>query len=223
MQPDARSVRRAVAVLRRAGASTVSDALDSFGLPGAVEGVRSVGHPAALAGRVQTVHLAPTEQPKGPHLGTRAIDAAAPGDVVVVATGGVTSAGSWGGLLTLAAVAKRLQGVVTDGAARDVDESVTLRFPVFARGTTIRSARGRLYEQAFNEPVEFAGTRVEPGDFVVADGTGVAFVAAAQLEQVAEVVTSLVARERGIAAALASGAAAQEALGLNYERMLERA
>jgi 4-hydroxy-4-methyl-2-oxoglutarate aldolase len=210
-------------VLRRAGASTVSDALDALGLPGAVEGLRSVGAPAAVAGRVVTTRLAQDEQPKGAHLGTRAIDAAAPGDVVVVASGGFTGAGSWGGLLTQASVTKGLAGVVIDGAARDVDESNGLGFPVFALGTTVKSARGRLYEQSFNEPVEFAGVAVAPGDWVVADTAGVAFVAAAQLDAVVDKVEDLLARERRIAAALAGGAPAQDALGLNYERMLERA
>jgi 4-hydroxy-4-methyl-2-oxoglutarate aldolase len=214
---------RHAAVLRRAGASTVSDALDALGLPGAVEGIGSVGAGRPIAGRVVTTRLGPEEQPKGAHLGTRAIDAAAPGDVVVMATGGFTGAGSWGGLLTLAAVTKGIAGVVSDGAARDVDESRAHGFPVYARATVVKSARGRLYEQAFNEPVEVDGVAVSPGDFVVADATGVAFVAAAHVEAVVAKAGDLLARERQIAAALAGGAAARDALGGNYERMLEDA
>jgi regulator of RNase E activity RraA len=200
--------RSAAEILRAAGASTVSDALDALGLPGAVAGIQSVGHPATVAGPVVTTRLAPQERPKGAHLGTRAIDAASPGDVVVMASGGFTDAGSWGGLLTQASVTKRLAGVVIDGAARDVDESTALGLPVFARTTTVRSARGRLYEQSFNEAVDFAGVAVEPGDWVVADRAGVAFVAASRLDEVVETVTTLLEREQTIAEALAAGAPA---------------
>src|SRR4051794_3652446 len=76
--PDQRTV------LRAAGASTVSDALDALGLPGAVLGIASFGHPQAIAGRVVTTQLGREERPKAAHLGSRAIDAAAAGDVAVM-------------------------------------------------------------------------------------------------------------------------------------------
>lgn len=207
-------------MLRRAGASTASDAFDALGLTAAVAELRPVATRAAVAGPVVTTRLGQEERPRGPHLGTRAIDAAAPGSVVVVASGGITHAGSWGGLLTRAAVAKGLAGAVVDGAARDVDEAAALGFPVFAWATTVRSARGRLFEHSFNEPVEVGSARVEPGDWVVADATGVVFIAAAQLDAVVAKVNELMAREAAIADALTRGVAAQEALGRNYEEML---
>ena len=64
----------------------VSDALDSLGLPGAVPGLVRQTSMRRIAGPVRTVKLAAGKPPGGSkqHLGTQAIEAAAPGDVIVV-------------------------------------------------------------------------------------------------------------------------------------------
>ena len=87
-----------------------------------------------IVGRAVTMKIKPVglDKPKQ-HLGTLPIDAAQPGDVIVIDNGGRPDTSCWGGLLALAAKTKGISGVVIDGACRDIDESRELGFPVYAR------------------------------------------------------------------------------------------
>src|SRR4051812_49552382 len=131
--------------LARLDTCAVSDALDRLGLVGAVAGLRPMWPCPRVAGRVVTVKLKPaTGERPSRHLGTAAVEAATPGDVIVVDHGGRAEAAGWGGILSLAAKVKGVGGVIVDGACRDVDESRDVRLPVFARSATPRTARGRI-------------------------------------------------------------------------------
>ncbi len=70
---------------------------------------------------------------------------------------------------------KGIEGVVIDGAARDVARLRSLAFPVFARGVTPRNFHypAGLDHGAVNVPVICGGALVEPGDIVLGDDGGV--------------------------------------------------
>jgi regulator of RNase E activity RraA len=76
---------------------------------------------------------------------------------------------------------------------------------VFGRAVVPVSARGRIVQLAMDEPVEFAGVTVHPGDFVLADANGVVFVPAAELDRVVALAERIVAREQGMADAVRDG------------------
>jgi len=82
------------------------------------------------------------------------------------------AAAGWGGLLSLAARVRGIEGVVVDGPARDIDEAGALEFQVFARSATPVTARGRLVEIGWNVPVTIGGAAVAPGDLVLGDLSG---------------------------------------------------
>lgn len=201
-----------------------SDAMDKLGLAGVggvAGGLRPVTVPRKVTGRVITVQYGPvTETTATRHSCTAAIDAAEPGDVIVVATGGRLDAAAWGGLLSLAATLRGVGGVVTDGACRDVDEAIGLGLPVYAAGTTPRTARGRQGEVAWNVPVEVAGVTVRPGDLVIADGSGVVFLPADRADQVLRAAREVAAREEALSVRIKEGESAAAVLSAGYERML---
>src|ERR1043166_8955837 len=62
----------------------------------------------------------------------KALEIAQPGDVVVVSTNGNITSAVFGELMGHSAVASKLGGLVVDGAIRDVDELIALKFPVFS-------------------------------------------------------------------------------------------
>jgi regulator of RNase E activity RraA len=193
--------------LRALDTCAVSDALDTLQLPGATTGIRPLW-PAAepVVGRARTV-LAGPRQSDGPaqHIAAAAIEAADPGEVIVIANGGRTDVSSWGGILTLAALGRGLGGVVIDGACRDIAESEQAGFPVFGRAVVPVSARGRIVQLGMGEPVEFAGVTVRPGDVVLADRNGVVFIPAADLDRVVTLAERIVAREAAMADAVRDG------------------
>ena len=221
-------VRALVARLQQMDTCMVSDALDALGLAGAVAGVRPMWPCGRTAGRVATVRLAPAQaEPvtgQAPvHLGARAIAGADPGDVIVVdnRAGLETGGAGWGGLLSLAAKLKEVAGVVVFGVCRDIDDVEAVGMAYYGQVATPRTARRRVTEVATNEPLDVDEVHIEHGDLVLADSSGVVFVAIDQAEQVLAKADELVAREADMAAALRSGAVVTDVLAGNYETMLD--
>lgn len=209
--------------LLRFDSCTISDALDTLGLPGAVCGLApltSVG--LRVAGRAVTVKLgAPIEGLPKRHLGAGAVMAAEAGDIIVVEHRGRTDVSGWGGLLSRGAVGRGVAAVVVDGACRDVDESRELGLPVFARAAVPVTARGRVAEHDFNCPVTIGGIAVYPGDWLVADGSGVVFIPAARLAEVLRIAERILARETAMARSIEAGVPIGEVMGASYEDMLK--
>jgi regulator of RNase E activity RraA len=199
--------------LTRLDTTVLSDALDAFGLPPGVGELRAQWGRPRISGVARTVALEPDPGGEpGPHIATAAIAAAEPGDVIVVANDGRTDVSCWGGLLALGSVARGVAGVVADGVCRDVVEAEQVGFPVFSRGTTPRTARGRLRQKAVGTPVTIAGVEVVDGDLLVADDSGVVFVPRARAEEVLERAEAIVGREAAIAADLRAGKAMTDAM-----------
>lgn len=213
-----------VSRLGRLDTCAVSDALDKLGLPAAVTGIERMSTETRIAGRVRTVKLDRAEG-RGPstrHLCTAAVEAASEGDVIVVEQRTGLDAAGWGGTLSLGARMRGVAGVVVEGPARDIDESRELGFPVFARGHTARTARGRVVEVASGETIQVGGVRVSEGDYVIADGTAVAFVARADIERVLEAAEGIAAREAAMGEALRAGRPMSAVMGAQYENMLRK-
>jgi len=223
--PEARGTPDALlARLAALDSCACSDALDRLGLAGVASGLRPLTVARRVTGRVLTVALGPASSGAGSgggrHLGTAAIEAAEPGDVIVVAAGGRVDAAGWGGVLSLAATVRGVRGVIVDGACRDVDETTTLGLPVYALAAIPATARGRQAEVGWNTPVEIAGIAVVPGDLVVADGSGVVFVPAGRAADVIAAAEQIAAREAAMARRLRAGEPASAVLSADYEQML---
>lgn len=211
--------------LQRLDCCAVSDAMDKLGLHGTVSGLAQLATTRRIAGRVVTYRLVPAaEAPPATgaprHLGTTAVEAAQPGDVIVVEQRTGLDAGSWGGILSLGAKVRQVAGVIADGPVRDIDEARSLDFPVYGRSATARTARGRVAEAETNGPVTIGDVRVEPGDYVIADASGVVFIPAAQIERLLEAAEMIAGREAAMARALLAGRPISQVMGADYEHML---
>jgi regulator of RNase E activity RraA len=202
----------------------VSDGMDRLGLMGATYGVRPMWPCPKIVGRAVTMKIKPVglDKPKQ-HLGTLPIDAAQPGDVIVIDNGGRPDTSCWGGLLALAAKTKGISGVVIDGACRDIDESRDVGFPVYARGAVPMTARGRVMQESYNQEIEFAGVQVHPGDLVIADGSGVVIIPQSKEEEIVREAEAVAATEARMAEGIRQGMSVLEVLQkLGYEQMLEK-
>src|SRR6266542_860598 len=97
----------------------VSDALDSLALKGATWGIGPLWQCPRIVGRAVTMKIKPAglQQPTQ-HLGTAPIEAANPGDIIVIDNGGQLQFSCWGGLLAFSARLTGVSYVVTVGASR---------------------------------------------------------------------------------------------------------
>jgi 4-hydroxy-4-methyl-2-oxoglutarate aldolase len=142
-----------------------------------------------VCGPAVTVH-----SPGGDNLWLhRAIYVAQPGDVLVVHVSGAHDFGYWGEIMSCAAKARGLGGLVIDGCVRDGGILADFGLPVFARGLCMRGT-GKDYGARgwINFPTLFDNLTVNAGDLVVGDTDG---VVAIPRESAAQVVTAAEQRE----------------------------
>lgn len=209
MTPDATLFDR---MARDLYVAVISDMLDGLGLRNQVMRpfVRPIdpSRTPVLVGRAATVVVAPqfevVAQPYTNQIA--AIDALAPDDVVVVATGGNDEIAVWGELFSNASLARGARGMITDGCHRDTRMIQDLGFPVFSRGSRPVDISGRGTVVSHGRPVEVAGVRVEPGDIVFAEIDGIAVIPQAVTDEVITRAFEKVAKEDGAREDLRNGA-----------------
>ena len=124
------------------------------------------------------------------------------------------SYGVWGEVLTVAAMARGIVGLVLEGSVRDLGAIRRLGFPVFACGTALRGA-GKAGGGQVGEITVCGGVPVSPDDLIVADESGIVVIRPNEAESVLAK-----ARERGQKEAimlreLQAGRTTMELLGLN--------
>lgn len=201
----------------------VSDAQDKLGIKGTVIGILPLYETGRIAGRAVTFKLkSKGNETTTRHLGTTAVESADPGDIIVCDHRGRTDVAGWGGILSTAAKTRGVVGVIIDGASRDVDEAKGLGLPLFARAAVPLTARGRIVEESANEVIEIGGVSLAPGDYVIADNSGVVVVPQDRVAEVVPEAENIVAREQAMAADVMAGKSVVEVMGINYEQMLAR-
>ena len=138
--------------------------------------IRTVWPGAFVAGPAYPVECSP-----GDNLAIHvAMEKVPRGSVLVVSTDGFNT-GFWGEVLTLAAEAVGVVGLVIDGGVRDIAAPTVRRFQVFASGISMRGTI-KASVPSVGKPISLAGTPVVAGDLVVADDDGVLVVPAAHVE-----------------------------------------
>lgn len=137
---------------------------------GAMEGLAPLQQGAKIAGPAVTVRTYPGDWAKP----VEAIDACQPGDVLVIDAGGRPPA-IWGELATESCLQKGIAAVVIDGAIRDVDAIRALGFPAWARHQCPNAWEPKGFGEV-NTPIRCGGQPVRPGDWIVADDSGLVVV-----------------------------------------------
>ncbi|MCI1034831.1 RraA family protein [Raoultella terrigena] len=188
----------------------VSDALDKLGLPGQCYDIMPLDNYIKT-----TVGLAYTVQYEsaGHEPGTVGdfIDDVPEGYFVVIDNKGRTDCTVWGDIMTQVAGNKGIMGTVIDGVCRDVHKALDEGYPMFTKGRFMRTGKDRVQVSSVNQPVSVGRVRVEPGDIVVADASGVVIVPRAKAEEVARVAHDIEKTEARIREALADGKSLREA------------
>jgi 4-hydroxy-4-methyl-2-oxoglutarate aldolase len=189
-------------------AATLHEAAGKIGaLPSAIKPVRPSFR---VCGPACTVHC-----PPGDNLWIhRALTVAQPGDVLVVGVSGAYEHGYWGEILSTAARAAGIAGLVIDGGVRDAALLEAVGFPVFARQLCIRgtgkdfAARGWI-----NAPLLIDDTTVAPGDLVFGDEDGVVIIPHARAAAVVDAGRRRDAEEAGIMQRLRAGESSLDIYG----------
>ena len=92
---------------------------------------------------------------------------------------------------------------------------------MYARGTVVQTARGRVIEESTNEMIQFGGVQVRPGDIVIGDRSGIVIVPKEHVDAVLDKAEQLWRREEEMIAEIRAG---KDILAVdatyNYNKML---
>jgi regulator of RNase E activity RraA len=172
----------------RIGSSTWSDALDTLGIAGVVQGI------PCRSGEGRIIGFATTARHSWGPLGSferadfavgKLVAATGPGRVLMVDVGGAAIS-TFGGIASSAAKGREATAVVIDGGCRDVDEIQAAGLWLASRWVTPVTGKTRLKLEELGEPVTIGGVSVSEGDLVVGDDTGIVVVPRAELPRALE-------------------------------------
>jgi 3-hexulose-6-phosphate synthase/6-phospho-3-hexuloisomerase len=156
-----------VKIFKEVSTPNISDAMHR---KGAMRDIHSINLGTKIAGKAVTVQTFEGDWAKT----VEAIDLAEPGCVIVIYNGS-NHVAPWGGLATLSCKIKGIEGVVIDGAVRDVDEIRAMGYPIFASAVVPNAGEPKGMGE-INAEITCGGQTVRPGDFIVGDDSGVVVV-----------------------------------------------
>lgn len=114
---------------------------------------------------------------------TKAVDIAQKGDVIVIDGRGSGNNALWGDHRSLSCKIKEIEGVVMDGAFRDLAENEEIGFPIYAKAVTCGSSSKNTNGE-INVPISCGGVAVNPGDIIVGDVNGVCVIPVEYAEEI---------------------------------------
>ena len=144
--------------------ANISDSM--FRMAGGGARLRPIGNPAII-GPALAVKTAPGDN----LMAHKAIEMAAPGDIIVVDAGGDLTNSIIGERMVIAAHSRGVGGMVINGAIRDLATLRTHPLPIYAAGVTHRGP----YKNGpgeINYPIAIDGMVIESGDLIVGDEDG---------------------------------------------------
>ncbi len=123
--------------------------------------------------------------------------------IVIDADAGKTAV--WGELASWSCKQKGVEGVIIDGAVRDVDDIRDLDFPVFARHTASNAGEPKGYG-ALGDEIVCGGRKVKPGDWIIGDDSGVMVVPKEEALQIANRSLDVLEKENRVREEIKEGA-----------------
>ncbi len=127
-----------------------------------------------------------------------------PGEVLVIDAENFDNRAVWGCILNSRAMSQKINGVVVDGAVRDIAELRDMPLPVFASATSPAGPH-KGWGGSIDDIISCGGVSVTPGDIILADDDGVTVVPLARAESVLAEAQKKVQFEADVLAKLARG------------------
>ena len=184
-------------VLLQVSTCNLSDAMHRMG---AMENIVPVYEGIEkMVGRAVTVETLDGDWAKP----VEAIDNAGPENVIVVSALPGRKA-VWGELATNSCLERGVQGVVVDGAVRDVESIAGLGLPVFS-SRVCPNAGDPKGCGSIGGVVECGGQRVRPGDWVVGDSSGVVVIPQERAVEIANRALDILEKENRIRKEIGQG------------------
>ncbi len=197
-----RPIKRATPALVKALAGyPTGNFTDIQGRRGALSAAIKPLFPSApVIGSALTVRAGPGDN-LAPYL---AVGVLAPGDVLVIATGGWTGSAVLGDLMAGFFKNAGAVAVVTDGMARDLKGLTGVGLPIYAQGLT-PNAPQKTGPGEIGGEISIGGVIVRTGDIVVGDADGVVILSQENFTGAVKALEAIKTKETGVEREIADG------------------
>lgn len=135
------------------------------------------------------------------------------GSVLVINVHGHMNSGHVGELVSTACRTRGLAGLVIDGACRDAEDIIKMKFPVFTRGVNPRGNL-KLKNGTLNQVITCGGVQINPGDVIFGDASGILVFPANKAQEIYDKAKEIAIKEMGIVKMLHEGKTLLDILGL---------
>jgi len=156
-----------VKVFKMCSTPNISDAMHRRG---EMKDIVPIAPGFKMVGKALTVRTYPGDWAKP----VESIDVGSRGDVIVIEAGGQGPA-VWGELASWSCKTQGIEGVVIDGAIRDVEDIRELKLPAFSRLISPTAGEPKGFGE-INIDITCGGVKVRPGDYIIGDDNGVVVV-----------------------------------------------
>ena len=141
----------------------------------------------------------------------RVVDQLGEGEIYVLATRGNYNCAVFGELFATAVKGRKGAGVLLDGYARDMRALREMDFPLFFRGKSPKTSKGRCEINECQIPVLIDGVTIHPGDYIFGDIDGVVVIPQERFEEVVAAALATIKKEDEVRVRLQNGDSLQQA------------
>lgn len=141
----------------------------------------------------------------------RVVDQLGEGEIYVLATRGNYNCAVFGELFATAVRGRKGAGVLLDGYARDMRALREMDFPLFFRGKSPKTSKGRCEINECQIPVLIDGVTIHPGDYIFGDIDGVVVIPKERFEEVVAAALATIKKEDEVRVRLQNGDSLQQA------------
>ncbi len=203
------------------GTSALSDAMDRLGIPGQALGIKPIDRSFRVCGPAFTIHNMPVDSVGG-SVGDY-IDDVPEGAVICIDNSGRLDCTVWGDILTVMGSLRNVGGTVIHGVCRDSDRALEVGYPIFSRGTYMRTGKDRVMADAYNKKISLGEVAVVPGDLICGDGDGIVVIPQERVDEVVAAANEIEDAEDNIREAIKTGKTLLQArTDFNYHALQTR-
>ena len=192
---------------REIPAAVVSDMMNRSQVMGAR--IKPAAPGMKLCGQARTVTCMSGDN-SAPH---RLIGMCRKGEIMVIDARGSENVAIWGGIMTEAAIARGIGGIVVDGAIRDVAEIRARGFAAFS-SAVVPAGPHKNFGGTIDGTVAVGDCPVNPGDLIIGDDDGVSVVPLAWADKMLVAAQQKIKDEADLIKKIHEGANQADLLGL---------
>ena len=173
-------------LLEKATTDNISDAMKKVcGKNGVIKGIKPIDKSFKIVGKIRTAQTNSSDWGTG----IKAIYECEENEILFIDCSDDETA-IWGELASLAAQKNKVQATVINGASRDTEGIIELKYPVFSKAT-MPNAGYALNNGSINERLTIDGNVIVNGDYLAGDCEGVVVIPKERLEEVLEEVNNI--------------------------------